>query len=77
MKKAIGRSEYKMTNPIIKNLIFVDCEGHGPGSPGMKQFNRKHDNIFWYTKSDKWIFNGDDVRMPSEVHAGGFGVGMC
>lgn len=48
----------------------------GPGSPGMRQFNRKHDNIFWYTKSDDWIFNGDDVRMPSEVHAGGFGTGM-
>ncbi len=48
----------------------------GPGSPGMKQFNRKHDNIFWYTKSNNWIFNGDDVRMESEVHAGGFGSGM-
>lgn len=35
----------------------------GPGSPGMKQFNRKHDNILWYTKSDKWLFNDNDVRM--------------
>jgi len=35
----------------------------GPGSPGMKQFNRKHDNILWYTKSDKWLFNDNDIRM--------------
>jgi adenine-specific DNA-methyltransferase len=35
----------------------------GPGSPGMKQFNRKHDNIIWYTKSDKWIFNDNAIRM--------------
>ncbi|MBK9292470.1 MAG: hypothetical protein IPM52_12710 [Bacteroidetes bacterium] len=46
---------------------------HGPGSPKMKQYNRKHDNILWYSKSDtNWIFNGDDVRMTSEVHVGGF-----
>jgi len=36
---------------------------HGPGSPGMKQFNRKHDVIFWYGKSDEWIFNSDDIRV--------------
>lgn len=46
---------------------------HGPGSPKMRQYNRKHDNILWYSKSNSnWIFNGDDVRMSSEVHAGGF-----
>ncbi|MBX3163471.1 MAG: DNA methylase [Bacteroidetes bacterium] len=46
---------------------------HGPGSPKMKQYNRKHDNILWYSKSNNnWVFNGDDVRMTSEVHVGGF-----
>ncbi len=45
---------------------------HGPGSPKMSQFNRKHDNILWYTKGNNWVFNGDDVRMKSEVHVGGF-----
>lgn len=44
----------------------------GPGSPKMSQLNRKHDNILWYSNSDSWTFNGDDVRMESEVHAGGF-----
>lgn len=27
-------------------------------------FPRKHDNIFLYTKSEDWIFNGDNVRVP-------------
>lgn len=44
----------------------------GPGSPGMKQFNRKHDNILWYAKGNEWTFNSDDVRVESEVHSGGF-----
>lgn len=44
----------------------------GPGSPGMRQFNRKHDNIFWYSKGDQWTFNSDDIRVASEVHVGGF-----
>lgn len=44
----------------------------GPGSPGMKQFNRKHDVILWYTKTQDWIFNGDSVRIQSDVHVGGF-----
>jgi DNA modification methylase len=37
----------------------------GPGSPGMRQFMRKHDTIFWYSKSsEKWTFNADAIRMP-------------
>jgi site-specific DNA-methyltransferase (adenine-specific) len=36
----------------------------GPGSPQMRQFNRKHDTIFWYTKSGHWTFNKDAVRLP-------------
>ncbi len=49
----------------------------GPGSPGMKQFNRKHDTIFWYTKSaNDWIFDKDAIRVESEVHSGGFGEQM-
>ena len=47
----------------------------GPGSPKMRQFNRKHDAIFWYAKGDKWTFNADAVRLPhkdSGPHTGGF-----
>jgi len=45
----------------------------GPGSPKMKQLNRKHDNLLWYSKNpEKWVFYGDNVRIQSEVHVGGF-----
>ena len=36
----------------------------GPGSPGIRQFNRKHDTIHWYAVGEKWIFNRDAVRIP-------------
>lgn len=36
----------------------------GPGSPGQKQFMRKHDIVFWYSKGDRWCFNADSVRVP-------------
>lgn len=47
----------------------------GPGSPAMKQFNRKHDIIFWYSKGDTWTFNKEDVLLPYKdgmPHSGGF-----
>lgn len=50
---------------------------NGPGSPGMKQFNRKHDTIFWYSKSHKWIFNDKDIRVEhSEKTVDNFKVGL-
>lgn len=36
----------------------------GASSPNQKQFPRKHDTIFWYSKSNKWVFNEDDIRTP-------------
>ncbi len=36
---------------------------HGP-SPVRRAFNRKHDTIFVYTKSDGYTFNADAVRVP-------------
>ncbi|WP_445190753.1 DNA-methyltransferase [Sphingomonas sp. Tas61C01] len=36
----------------------------GPGSPGVRQFLRKHDTIFWYAKGETWTFNVDAVRQP-------------
>ncbi len=40
---------------------------YGPGSPGMRQFNRKHDNILWYSKTyNVWKFNADAVRVPHD-----------
>ena len=36
----------------------------GPGSPKMRQFNRKHDVLLWYVAGDRWTFNADAVRVP-------------
>ncbi len=36
----------------------------GPGSPGMRQFNRKHDTLLWYSAGSEWTFNRDAVRVP-------------
>ncbi|MFZ0914944.1 MAG: DNA methyltransferase [Candidatus Korobacteraceae bacterium] len=34
------------------------------GGKGNRRFARKHDVIFFYTKSSKYIFNADAVRIP-------------
>ena len=39
---------------------------YGPGSPGMKQFNRKHDTIFWYSKSDNYNFYDQQIRVAHD-----------
>jgi len=51
---------------------------YGPGSPGMRQFNRKHDTILWYSKSpSEWIFNADAVRVAhDEKTLGNFKDGL-
>ncbi len=36
----------------------------GPGSPKMRQFNRKSDTILWYSKGKKWTFNKNKMRIP-------------
>jgi adenine-specific DNA-methyltransferase len=45
---------------------------HGPGTPKQKRFSRKHDTILWYAAGENWKFNRDEVRLPSNIHAGGF-----
>ena len=40
---------------------------NGPGSPGMKQYNRKHDTIFWYSKtSGDYVFNDSEIRIAHD-----------
>lgn len=36
----------------------------GPASPGQKQFSRKHDTVLFFSKTNNWVFNADDVRVP-------------
>ena len=61
---------------LLRNEI-VWCY-NGPGSPGMRQFNRKHDTIYWYSKSESWTFNDKDIRT---AHSGktleNFKVGLA
>ncbi len=51
---------------------------YGPGSPGMRQFNRKHDDIYWYSKTyNVWKFNADAIRVPhDEKTTGNFKQGL-
>lgn len=50
----------------------------GPGSPGMRQFNRKHNTVFWFSKSDsQWVFNDLAIRVDhSEKTADNFKTGL-
>lgn len=41
---------------------------YGPSSPGIKQFPRKHDMLFWYTKTNIWTWNPDDIRIPYNTY---------
>jgi len=35
-----------------------------PSAPKQRQLPRLHDIIFWYSKGEKWTFNGDKIRVP-------------
>ncbi len=35
-----------------------------PSAPKQRQLPRLHDVIFWYSKGEKWAFNGDSIRVP-------------
>lgn len=58
---------------LINEIIWCYT---GPGSPLMKQFNRKHDTILWYRKGNKWTFNSDDIRLPLSGGLGGGWAGL-
>jgi site-specific DNA-methyltransferase (adenine-specific) len=45
---------------LLNEIVWIY---HGP-SPIRSAFNRKHDTILVYTKSDKYTFNVDAVRQP-------------
>lgn len=64
MDEVFGRKNFR--NEIIWAYT-------GPGSPEMRQFNRKHDMILWYSNGDDWVFNKNDVRVPHKkpIGAGG------
>ena len=40
------------------------------GGRAKKYFSRKHDNIFWFSKSNSWTFNIDTIRQPYNKNSG-------
>lgn len=34
------------------------------GGASKKRFSRKHDTLLWYTKSDRWVFHPERIRIP-------------
>lgn len=58
---------------------------HRFGVGAQKQFTRAHDTVLWFSKSSKWIFNLNDVRLPysektkanfvGSIGGSGFGAG--
>ena len=50
---------------------IVWCYSHG-GRSG-KRFGRKHDCIFWYKKSNNYLFNGDSIRIVMKSGKESFG----
>lgn len=65
---------------IIDEIFGYECFRNeiiwcytGPGSPGMRQFMRKHDIILYYAKGSQWVFRPE--RFPYKdgaPHSGGF-----
>lgn len=58
---------------IMLDFIFITNGGYfqneiiwcySTGGVSKKRYAKKHDNIFFYTKTDEYIFNVDDVREP-------------
>ena len=54
MDSIFGKKNFR--NEII-------CCYHGPGFQNMKQFNKKHDTIFWYNKDSDWVFNCEQIKV--------------
>ena len=44
---------------MIKNEIIWKYSG---GRLGKRFFGRKHDTIYWFSKSENWVFDPDEVR---------------
>ena len=70
--------DWRMTSylRLILNDIFGDTNFineivwcYSIGGKGSTRFGRKHDNILFYSKSDKYIFNGSDKDVITERKA--------
>tara|TARA_Y100000590_G_scaffold268319_2_gene301377 strand:+ start:6131 stop:7051 length:921 start_codon:yes stop_codon:yes gene_type:complete len=54
-------------NTKFQNEIIWHYTG---GGRSRKRFSRKHDSIFWYTKTDEYTFNIDSIRTNYSPQSG-------
>ena len=54
---------FKNLNLYLRNRIVWHF---GHGLHASKRFSGRYETILWFTKSDKYTFNLDDVRVPSK-----------
>ena len=54
---------FKRLNLHLRNRIIWHF---GHGLHASKRFSGRYETILWLTKSDKYVFNLDDVRVPSK-----------
>ena len=50
-----------------KNFINEVIWSYNSGGGSKKHFGRKHDVILFYSKTNNWNFNADDVRVPYDA----------
>ena len=55
MDDIFGKRNFR--NEIV--WFYDDAPGRS-----IRYFPRKHDTVLWYSKSDRWTFNADAVRVP-------------
>ncbi|HVU13142.1 MAG TPA: site-specific DNA-methyltransferase [Phototrophicaceae bacterium] len=54
---------FKHQGLFLRNRIIWHF---GHGLHASKRFSGRYETLLWFTKSDKYIFNLDDVRVPSK-----------
>lgn len=64
-----------MMDDVLGEERFINeiVWGYSHGGRSRRRFGRKHDTIFWYAKSDKYIFNLEAVRVPMKSGTSSFG----
>lgn len=55
-----------LTSNLRNEIIWC----YRQGGRGVNAYPNKHDTVFWYSKSNCWIFNGDKVRVPYQGTGG-------
>ena len=54
---------FKNLNLKLRNRIIWHF---GPGLHASKRFSGRYETLLWFTKTDDYVFNLDDVRIPSK-----------